>query len=101
METGLTDGQMDAPTVRRDDDGDPAAILPIELTQCGLLGTVISRRGRAMWAQSTGRVLDVQPHVIHAGIARRRSTSQSPPSRASASRSTASAVGASAGRPRR
>ena len=31
------DGHMDAPTVRRHDDGDLATILPIELAQAGLL----------------------------------------------------------------
>jgi len=48
LEAGVVHRQLDAPTVRRDDDGDMAAIPAIEQTQAGLQND--ARRTRAMAA---------------------------------------------------
>ncbi|GAC1663512.1 MAG: hypothetical protein NVS9B8_02620 [Candidatus Limnocylindrales bacterium] len=55
---GVIQGQLDAPTVRRDGDGDMAAIPTSEQTQCGL-PIVLGRTER--FAQSTRRSMIVQP----------------------------------------
>jgi len=62
-ETRAVQGHLDAPTVRRHDDGDLAAIPAIEQTQCGL-PALPGRPER--FAQSTGRPVIVQPPGLHA-----------------------------------
>ena len=44
------DRHVDAATVSRHDDGDRAAVLAIELAQCGLRNAMSARRGRAVRA---------------------------------------------------
>ena len=59
IETGVRDGHLDAPAVRRDDDGDVAAIPTVEQTQCRLRGaSTAGLDGGA--AQSTGVILIAQ-----------------------------------------
>ena len=61
-ETRAVQGHLDAPTVRRHDDGDLAAIPAIEQTQCGL-PALPGRPGR--FAQSTGGTVIVKPPGLH------------------------------------
>ena len=59
-EAGRLDGHVDAASVGRRDDGDPTAILPIEMAQCGLLVTPHHPRDGRCGAQSTGHVAIAQ-----------------------------------------